>query len=205
MPSRPSSSADADVARVRDALRAELADAVGAIAVSRVHAPQLSELLPDVDVDLLPVVWGRTLWSQATGRCVVEQPNGLGIVETDIPDDAVVVTTLGAPQVTGRSHAVPAPPAGVAALRGRLLQLTGVRPATRRLDSARFVLLFPSDPSTIASIRPPAGVTAAALRPGLPEYAGAIRFEVDDEVVESELTAYAAEVANRLGQAEGMT
>jgi len=198
-------SADLEPSQLRDALRLTFADGTDRISVSRIQTPRLAALLPDVGIELLPVVWGRTLWGQATGTCIVEQPNGLGIVETDLPGDAVVVTTLGVPRLRNRNAGQDPPSPAAAALRGRLLQHRGVHPATRRLDSSRFVLLFPCDPQVIVSVPPPAGVMSEVLGKELAEYAGGVRFEVGGEVVESELSEYAAAVADRLTELEGLT
>lgn len=198
-------SVDVELTHARTALRAALPDEPGFVSASRVRTPGLAALLPDMAVESLPVVWGRTLWSQASGSCVVEQPNGLGIVETGFPDHAVVVTTLGTPQVMRRDDVGRGVPPGTASLRGRLLQLRGVDSATRRFDSGRFVLLFPCDPHRVASVPTPNGLTATVLDPHLAEYAGGVRFDVTGELVESELIAYAAVMADRLGQVEGLT
>jgi hypothetical protein len=128
----------------------------------------------------------------------------LGIVETRFPDDAVVVRTLGILRV-GQSGGLDHVPAAAAALRGHLLQLKGVRSAVRRLATGRFVLLFPCDPRVVVSLATPRGVVAKPVGPDLAEYAGGVRFDVGGEVVESELTAYAAVVADRLTEREGLT
>jgi len=184
-------------------VRIALGEGTDLVSVSRVHTQRLASVLPAVSVQQLPVVWGRTLWEEAAGPCIVEQPNGLGIVETGFPGTAVVVMTLGVLRV-GRSGGMdPVPPAATG-LRGRLLQLKGVRPATRRFDTARFVVLFPCDPAGLVSLTTPRGVVATPVGPGLPEYAGGVRFEVGGDVVESELIAYAAIVADRLAKLEGL-
>ena len=175
------------------------------VSASRVRTPLLASLLPNVTVESLPVVWGKTLWGRASARCVVEQPNGLGIAESGYPGDAVVVATLGVSRVSDHNDGVDPPLPNAVALRGRLLQLKGVHPAIKRLDSSRFVLLFPCDPHRIVAVPPPPGIVAAPLGPGLAEYAGGVRFEVADELVESDLSAYAAAVADRMAEREGLT
>lgn len=197
--------ADLELSQVRDALRVAVAEGADQISVSRVRTPRLTALLPDEAVELLPVVWGRTLWGQASGVCIVEQPNGLGIIEVDVPADAVVVATLGTARTGSRVVGQDPPAPAAAALRGRLVQHKGVHPATRRFESSRFVLLFPCDPQVIVSVPPPAGVLAEPLGPDLAEYAGGVRFEVGGEVVESALIEYAAAVADRLTEVEGLT
>jgi hypothetical protein len=47
-------------------------------------------------------------------------------------------------------------------------------------------------------VPPPAGVAVDALGPGLPEYAGGVRFDLGADAVESEVVAYAESLHERL-------
>ncbi len=186
-------------------VRRSLVAAIGTapISVSRVRTDVFNAVLPSADAQSLPVVWGTTVWSAASGRCIVEQPNGLGLIERGFPDDAIVVGTLGRLRLVDQGGA-PDPPPAATGLRGRLLQLGGVRPATRRIETGRFILLFPCAPGIVESVATPSGIAAADVGSSLPELAGGVRFEVWGEVVESDLAAYAAEIGDRLAQVEGL-
>jgi len=162
----------------------------------------------------LPAVRGRTLWHLATAPCIVEQPNGLGRLETDLPDAAIVVTTsCGVPvppnidrvvHLRGDAAAGRARPLAIArSLHRRFAHMPGVFPVMPTVESARFVVLATASVGALIDVAAPRGLGVAVLGTALPEYAGGVRFDVHPEAVESEVVAYAGAVAGVLADMRG--
>ena len=197
---------DRTIADLRRSLIRALPNDVARVAVSRVSTLPLNRILAPRIVVTLPVVWGRTLWHLAATVSVVEQPNGLGCLETrGAPLGSVIVKTVrGVPDPPGGSLAVidmrgDSPNPGdelhlARRLRGRLAQVAGLQPATPHLESARFAMLCSRGSAELLATTAPAGVVVTPLPVELGEYPGGVRVEVGGGAVES-----ADAVADRFG------
>lgn len=195
-------------------LRELISADVRAVATSRLATPAVLDFIGTLDVVRLPAVRGRTLWHRAGVPCVVEQPNGLGNLETGIPPTAIVVTTssgVALPpnaervvHLCGESASGQAPSVATARrLQRRFVQMRGVHAVTATVESARFVVSAAAPAGWLTEVPLPRGIAASLLGAGLPEYAGGVRFDVLPDAVESAVLAYAGAVADVLADTRG--
>jgi hypothetical protein len=191
-----------------------IADEVRVVATSRLATPAVLDFIGTLDVVRLPAVRGRTLWHLAGVPCVVEQPNGLGNLEADIPTTAIVVTTssgvalppnaervvhLRGESASGQARSV----ALAQLLQRRFVHMRGVHAVTPTVESARFVVVLSAPVGRLSEVPVPAGIAMSLLGAGLPEYAGGVRFDVLPDAVESVVLAYAGAVADVFADTRG--